>query len=166
MATRCNVIVRLSADSTVILYRHWDGYPAVTGADLVTIARKTFETCDVYSMGTALVRALLETKRGGYGRDKDQPQYELTDSIHGDVEHVYAFKPWEPWGSDTPEKGCSVEHRERSGYGEEASWIHRTYPSMDAFAGRCVNPERATLLARLAERGQVTAEDRAAFAPL
>jgi len=166
MGTRCNVVVKLSPESQVILYRHWDGYPAVTGADLVTIARRTIETADPYSLGTHLLKALIAETRGGEGRDADKPQYELTDSIHGDVEHVYTFTPWHPWGETVPEKNCSVEWRERSGWGEEAVWTVRTYPDLDSFVRRCINPELSAFRSRLAKVGQLDEESTAAYADL
>jgi hypothetical protein len=85
MATRSNIIIKFGS-SKLYLYRHWDGYPAVTGADLVQKLRESkFNP-------KAFVNALLTEKRGGEGHDKDRAQYELTSEIHGDIQCLYRFE--------------------------------------------------------------------------
>lgn len=99
MGTRCNVSIILSEQSTIILYRHWDGYPSETGADLARIATRSLtKTVNHWNDMIGFARAVMAKKRGGTdgngrrSRDYNQSQYELTDSIHGDIEYHYSFK--------------------------------------------------------------------------
>ena len=94
MGTRCNVL--LTYGSTKIwLYRHWDGYVSMTGADLANKLRDALTNInaptDALYTFQRFAHSLMNQKRGGDGRDKDQPQYELTNGEHGDIEHLYAI---------------------------------------------------------------------------
>jgi len=89
MATRCNVIVKFGK-STVHLYRHWDGYPAVCGAAIVEAYNATRKA---HNPGPAFVSALLALRNEPRtGQTEGSPIYELTDDLHGDIEHVYAVR--------------------------------------------------------------------------
>lgn len=81
MSTRSNVLVKYG-ENRIYFYRHYDGYLAVTGADLL---RKMQEA----TSGEALIENLISQKRGGSGHDKDQKQYEITNMAHGDIEFFY-----------------------------------------------------------------------------
>lgn len=85
MSTRTNITIR-HGESEVILYRHHDGYPAETGADLLTklVAAR-------YSVG-GLLRALMAEEYAATSYRSARPVYELTDSIHGDIEHRYEIE--------------------------------------------------------------------------
>lgn len=80
MGTRTNIIVEYGATKTFI-YRHWDGYPAVTGFDLIKHYRET-------NGAGEFVSALLGAKR----ENEDLPQYEMTTEVHGDIEFLYVVK--------------------------------------------------------------------------
>lgn len=92
MATRCNIVIKDSInDSKITLYRHWDGYPAMTGADLVKHLVPALDAKNGGRGFRAFVTSLITAKCGGDGRDADKPQYEVTDQVHGDIEHLYEF---------------------------------------------------------------------------
>jgi hypothetical protein len=78
MATRANIILRYGA-SEVYLYRHWDGYPSETGADIL---KKATEAGSL----NGLLEALLSERDGG------DRVYELTSGMHGDIEWGYAVE--------------------------------------------------------------------------
>jgi len=75
MSTRCNVKIKMGK-TVVWFYRHHDGYPSETGADLYgKIAdSKNF---------TDMIQNLL-----------NDACYEITDQQHGDIEWMYEFD-WE-----------------------------------------------------------------------
>ena len=95
MGTRCNVIVK-HGDTKINLYRHYDGYYAETGYDLITrlghcMGAKRFDGSRCFSFNK-FVTNLINAKREPYRYDPaDKEQYELTNGIHGDVEFIYRF---------------------------------------------------------------------------
>ena len=79
MATRCNVIVKgksCGKNVKAILYRHWDGYPSVTGEDLL---EKLNSCCNGEIYFDSFVNSLI----------KESTEYEYTSQIHGDIEYLY-----------------------------------------------------------------------------
>ena len=120
MATRSNILITMldQPDSTrVWIYRHWDGYPAVTGGDLL---RQLIDTQPKhharYMWPHYFATALLTTKRdedptlgGSFVQTHDKPQYELTNAEHGDIEHLYVFS----FHADEPE----IHHISRDVWG-------------------------------------------------
>jgi len=80
MGTRTNIIVKYGATKTFI-YRHWDGYPAVTGFDLIKLYRET-------NGAGEFVASLLTARR----ENEDLPQYELTTEVSGDIEFLYVVR--------------------------------------------------------------------------
>lgn len=82
MATRSTITIQSNHKRTD-LYRHWDGYPAATGAHLGHVLR----ALPAFTQEAA-VAALLMSKRGQpHGAD----EYELTNDAneHGDREWHY-----------------------------------------------------------------------------
>jgi len=75
MSTRCNVKIRMG-ETVVWFYRHYDGYPSETGADLYT------KIADAKNF-TDMTQSLLS-----------DDCYEITDMKHGDIEWMYEFN-WE-----------------------------------------------------------------------
>lgn len=95
MATRCNILL-LFGDSKVWIYRHWDGYPAVTGLDLAQrLATHMIDNkvlagdSRLYLRPTDFLTGLLTAKRDG---GDPLPQYELTSCRHGDIEWQYTVR--------------------------------------------------------------------------
>ena len=95
MGTRCNVIVK-HGDTKINLYRHWDGYYAETGYDLMTrlwhsMGAGRFDGSIGFSFNKFATN-LINAKREPYRYDPaEKEQYELTNGIHGDVEFIYRF---------------------------------------------------------------------------
>lgn len=75
MSTRCNVKIKMG-ETVVWFYRHYDGYPSETGADLYT------KIADAKNF-TDMIQILL-----------NDDCYEITDQQHGDIEWMYEFN-WE-----------------------------------------------------------------------
>ena len=95
MATRCNIIVEYgTADdaaspttrrpAVVTLYRHWDGYVACTGKHLADVLAEPAAEAGARLTGSEVVARLLNTRD-----ERGRADYQLTDSVHGDVEYVY-----------------------------------------------------------------------------
>jgi len=156
MGTRCNVSVRLSNESTIIFYRHWDGYPAVTGADIARTALKVLRDKPTnYSRmggGAALACALMAKRRGGDktydgGHNWKKPQYELTEAEHGDIEYHYKFDA--SWQSDSA-TGMTV--RVESGWGDDKGALN--FDSVEDFVTLYVNPEIRATNKRIRELGR------------
>lgn len=138
MGTRCNVIV-IGKGFQVVLYRHWDGYPAETGAALLSSleARNAAEAADGFG-AAALVRHLLS--QGEDGR-KD---FEITDALHGDIEHVYQIH-W-PDGNGS---ALVIKHAAVDSEAQIDNWrdYARAY-SLETFRAM-VNRERAAVNLRI-----------------
>lgn len=107
MSTRCNVRIEYGETRTW-LYRHWDGYPEATGADIASKLQSSL------SSATGLMRELLSagevTRLRGMEHD-----YEVTNGVHGDIEHVYVVR------FDLDAGGVTVEHLERPNFESEPS---------------------------------------------
>jgi hypothetical protein len=117
MATRSNVVLTAAANQ-IILYRHWDGYPEATGSDLwrelqpLALSHmrgeKPFLQAADYFQKT-LIRLLSV-------RDEDsknpRPDYEITDSIHGDIEYLYWIN-FDSYATDQ-ERMITIGHRHLS----------------------------------------------------
>ncbi len=71
MATRCNIVIKRGEDE-ILIYRHWDGKPSVTGVELLKICQES--NYDFF-------RIIQSMARDG--------QYELTQYKHGDAEYEY-----------------------------------------------------------------------------
>ena len=75
MSTRCNVKIKMGK-TVMWFYRHHDGYPSETGADLYT------KIADAKNF-TDMIQSLLNDNC-----------YVITDQQHGDIEWMYEFN-WE-----------------------------------------------------------------------
>lgn len=154
MATRCNIIVRIG-QTIVYLYRHWDGYPAETGADLCTKLRAA-ESLKVAgnsitreAIGSHLLLALLSEKRVGDGYDADRAQYEVTTEIHGDVQWIYEFDFTEAQREDLYIPITVRERPRFSDWDDPSKWPVVYHKNTDEFAQQ-VNAERDLSNKRLA----------------
>lgn len=83
MGTRANIIIR-DRDIKFYLYRHWDGYPAGCGYDLAINLRNALGLKHGRA-STYFINHLNLRKNG----DCNSGDYQFTDSIHGDIEHLY-----------------------------------------------------------------------------
>ncbi len=73
MSTRGNIVIK-RGDDEIHIYRHWDGKPSITGADLLKICRDS--NFDVFGIIQSMAR---------------EGQYELTQFKHGDAEYQYTI---------------------------------------------------------------------------
>jgi len=81
MGTRCNIKIK-TGDTTLWIYRHWDGYPAETGVDLAT------KLVNVKSANEFITKLI------------NDDAYEVTTEQHGDIEYLYNIKFSKNWGID------------------------------------------------------------------
>lgn len=90
MSTRSNIEVK-GGSFSVMLYRHCDGYPAVTGAHVLELAKKhKRHGCEWNSLvATAMASGLIQSSSGTNHDGKPRFDYELTEGVHGDIEHFY-----------------------------------------------------------------------------
>lgn len=86
MGTRTNIIVK-HGSTKIYFYRHYDGYPAATGADLVEKLRD----CETDIVGNFVAKLLAE-RYESTSYKQAQPVYELTTEVHGDIEYVYCIE--------------------------------------------------------------------------
>ncbi len=73
MATRCNIVIKRGEDE-ILIYRHWDGKPSVTGVELLKICQDS--NYDIFGIIQSMAR---------------DGQYELTQHKHGDAEYEYTI---------------------------------------------------------------------------
>lgn len=143
MGTRTNVII-IGKGFQIVLYRHWDGYPGVTGADLVRVIDgcKSFATPAARQGygAAAVVRSLLDMKEA----DGVRSMFEITDALHGDIEHVYQIHWPDGHGSE-----LSISHAEVSTEADIDGWrdLAKRYTLEDFRA--MVNLERVKINARV-----------------
>lgn len=74
MATRCNIQIN-DPNTEIWLYRHWDGYPEVTGEDMKDYLRYMMP-----ETASQLAEAIV---------NNDSEHYRYTKSQHGDIEYLY-----------------------------------------------------------------------------
>lgn len=93
MSTRTNLVITCGR-STIYIYRHCDGYPAETGADILAKLREAIGPADAHRSpnGAAnyFTRAIFLEHYDQQSYEKvPRPMYELTTELHGDIEHAY-----------------------------------------------------------------------------
>lgn len=146
MSTRTNVTIEYG-DSRVILSRHCDGYPACTGG---SILRALIDNKAAHRAVSALIAECYDATQFCPAR----PIYELTTSIHGDIEHEYLVRFDVGTG-----KLDSLAHRRRLNWSDDpAAWPPWKLYTLADFA-ELVNRERAWMNARIRERGLPYTED-------
>lgn len=98
MSTRCNIKI-VDENRVVWLYRHCDGYLAETGADLVETFgnRRWWAGQDATDLAQTLLRHGIyegpEIDNADGSKSKQyRMNYELTNNIHGDIEHLYVLR--------------------------------------------------------------------------
>ena len=94
MSTRCNIIIE-HGSTRLYVYRHWDGYPSCTGADLLEKlqAARGPETAH-YGRFTSsrFITALLTDMDEPTVYRKARPHYETTTEVHGDIDYLYRIR--------------------------------------------------------------------------
>jgi len=139
MSTRSNIVIKCG-ETTLHLYRHWDGYPAETGAHLL----ETFLDTSKSLGANAFVRALLaDCEDNPDPNGNSRYHYEVTSGLHGDIEHAYSFTLQE-WGSGS---GSLIEFSYgRCPIGGELTWQEMP---LGSFA-ELVNSDRRSMNLNLA----------------
>ncbi len=118
MSTRTNIIITVG-DTRVFLYRHCDGYPAETGADLYEKVSAAYGTAEKHyadaALADRLVRALLSEYYDPptYAPEQHKPVYEITNGLHGDIEHVYTVSMAAAYDGGRLAEGPSIRHATR-----------------------------------------------------
>lgn len=79
MSTRCNIIIK-DKRGKIYLYHHHDGYPEGVGSDL-------FERLKVLFLNTYLYKTSL----ANFLVKDTNDEYNITDSIHGDIDFLYTI---------------------------------------------------------------------------
>lgn len=81
MGTRCNVIIKFG-DTKIRLYRHWDGYPTMTGQDILNKLRQS-------ELKHAQGRGIIDVARLVQLFLVQANDYRLEIAEAGDLEYVY-----------------------------------------------------------------------------
>lgn len=115
MATMCNIKITDGRD-TYFLYRHWDGYPAETGAHVLEVA-ETVSQMKGWNKGIAAVNKFFRYLREDI-QGEMKSHYELTDNVHGDIEHFYHIQFYY-------DKYVIIGYSK--GYGPELEYTTKTY---------------------------------------
>lgn len=101
MSTRANIVLE-SGESRVYLYRHCDGYPAETGADLVRLLAATGGSA------SGFLQSLLDQRYEKQSYESAAKRiYELTSEVHGDIEYLYRVRLVSGWENREPLIGFS-----------------------------------------------------------
>lgn len=87
MSTRTNILLTFGK-SRLWIYRHCDGYPAETGADLVNALNTAIY--DPTSAGRDVADRFLKVLMA-QRYDDGRQVFELTTGPHGDIEWLYSF---------------------------------------------------------------------------
>lgn len=143
MSTRANIVVS-QGDTRVYLYRHCDGYLAECGADLLAKLRAA------ENMSAFLLAMLSETYEKQSYEKQAKHVYEVTNMLHGDIEHAYYIR----FESVSTRGGPKVRHAARPSLRHNPDvaqivWTKYGKPvCLDEFA-HAVNADRAQCNARI-----------------
>lgn len=144
MGTRTNIIIRIPEytkvlnyklpngefasrtmpEEEIILYRHWDGYPQETGADLVWLMdalqrwpAESFPNAEVIRRTLFALSTHRQLQRRVTSNAQsitwDYQSYEVTDQLHGDIEYLYTLTYKPKWTSN-PEVSLEIQERDYS----------------------------------------------------
>ncbi|OGR96316.1 MAG: hypothetical protein A2V88_05050 [Elusimicrobia bacterium RBG_16_66_12] len=138
MSTRCNIKITAPDHAPLYLYRHWDGYLAETGANVVEVVRKPGQW-ETWSPWLHLVNGFLSQIYEETEHAKPHPIYEVTDRAHGDIEHFYWI--------EISSSAITIHHA--AGYGEELESKTTPY-TLEEFAA-IVNADRQDANTRIGQ---------------
>lgn len=122
MATRATVLLKDANGNKLTLYRHYDGYPAATGADLARKLKKMSKHANSYYRGWAAFANMLLSEFYEQQPYEKKPKqvYEITEHEHGDLDYQYAVI----WNND----GNVVIHVWESRWvGSERKWQKHSF---------------------------------------
>jgi hypothetical protein len=150
MSSHASVVIR-DAQREVYLYRHYDGYPAACGADVVEIAARVTQGAHGLPTAGDLADEFLRIQYPAEGDCLARPVYELTDGRDFVDDYYlidlaqrtigYTSRPsWdgdkrdtEDWTADPPryslEEFARFVNGERAVANERIAYLKRTQPS-------------------------------------
>ena len=128
MSTRANIVVHFGR-TRIYLYRHHDGYPAETGADIVKALRQGKDA-------DGFLHAILA---------QSDSAFEITNDIHGDVEWFYVLS-----FTDSKAPQVAFAHRGDLSESADATYARITAPlgTVEDLIAR-VNQDRREINTRL-----------------
>jgi hypothetical protein len=153
MATRTNIVIELGS-SRLYLYRHWDGYPAETGGDLVNKLSASGRN------PTKFLASLMAEMDEATSYRAASHVYEVTSDLHGDIEWIYVVKFYDSAGFGVAMRPV------RNGANEDAVLVEalKDLGSLDRFATQ-VNIDRKEINQRMVARGMDTTPYAMVVAP-
>lgn len=100
MATRCNITIE-HGTRKLWIYRHYDGYLSVTGADILRAfapPKHSWANNFRYDSVESMANVLLSRCYPADEYSEARPIYELTSGAHGDIEFLYCVRWTEDQG--------------------------------------------------------------------
>ena len=162
MSTRTNILIEGAecdiGRTRILLYRHCEGYPADTGADilakLTANAKRTGEPSQDWILQCSsfrrFVMAFLNDRYEQASYEKEpRAIYELTDCLSGDIEHFYVLRFDVAEGGDKLNGIWHAARRREDG--ELDIWMRRQTLYTPATFAALVNRDRAESNRRIAE---------------
>jgi len=143
MSTRCNIKITSPDRTPLYLYRHWNGYLAKTGANVVEVANRA-NKWHGFGAWCNIVNGFLSQFYEREPNHKPSPVYEVTDAAHGDIECFYWI--------EIVSAGITIHHA--TGYGPELEAETKAY-TLDQFTA-FVNEARAHANTRIEELKRVS----------
>ena len=143
MGTRTNIKLRVEGRE-LYLYRHWDGYLGETGAHVLEVAKQVKRRGLGNVTVTDVANLFLKECYAADGTQPARPVYELTDCIHGDIEHYYVIV--------VVGGIIRINHAERKNYDDDVdTWTRRPKQyTLETFAA-LVNNDREKMNAHVRE---------------
>lgn len=142
MGTRANIIIKMPEytkimkhklpngefasrtipEEEIILYRHWDGYPEATGADLVWVMDALQRWPQTAFPNAAAIQRLLFTLSSNHNLyrqlhttaaalESRYQSYQETSGIHGDIEYLYTLT-YVPNTNGNPATTLEIKNRD------------------------------------------------------
>lgn len=152
MSTSANIVI-CHGDTKLVVYRHWDGYPAETGADIITKLREAIKgdgyRRTTFAIVTDFVRSILnDTYEQQSYETKPKHVYDLMDvQTHG-IEHYYVLN-FRASVDDNGEDCVGIYHAARPLHFHDEGWMKQgTSLSLKLFTN-FVNADRAQCNVRL-----------------
>ena len=92
MSTRCNILIT-GGTFKLWIYRHWDGYPSMTGYQLGQMLKRlrfpNYCEPNAAQRATGFANMLVTTMREPSEHRGPEQEYEITATMHGDIEFFY-----------------------------------------------------------------------------
>lgn len=138
MGTRTTIKIMQDGEIVISLYRHWDGYPAETGADLL-------ETALQHNDAANLAKNLLAKCYEKEEHETEPRHVYKIEATAGDIEHYYIVAyNWK--------ETIKFFHASRPSWDVDVmDWIHAAREYTPSQFAEIVNAERRQINQRLAQ---------------